>query len=105
MSFVPANQNWWCNPCLSTAEGEAPSGLAAPTVDEAARATHVPTSSPEEGKSRGAGGASFDLFDLLDPALLGLLFLAGGGILIYLGHYIIGGLMIFCVLGAGIAAD
>lgn len=37
--------------------------------------------------------------------MLGPLFLAGGALLIYTGHYIIGGIMIFCVLGAGFASD
>lgn len=102
MSFVPANQNWWCNPCLSTAEGEAPNGLAGPSVDEMANDPHNgPTDSGVEKTS--SSGGWFDLVDLSEAGPL--LVLVGGGVLIYTGHYIIGGILIACILAAGLLSD
>ena len=97
MSFVPANQNWWCNPCLSTAEGEAPSGHAGPTVDQM---TNKPPSAASEAKG---SWSWFDIEDLI--YLVPLLALFGGGLLIYTGHYIIGGILVVCTVLPVVLSD
>ncbi len=101
MNFIPANQNWWCNPSLSSVEGEAPTGLAGPSVDQI---VNDPKNTPGN-PSRASSGGWFDLTDLFDSTLLALLFLGGGGVLMYAGHYVLGGLVIASVIAVGALFD
>ena len=98
MSFVPANQNWWCNDCLAATEGEAPAELKGPTVDQVADQRHQAS----HGTVAAAGsraGSWLDLEDLLFLVPIGML--AGGGLLIYTGSVVVGAILIAAVfLGA-----
>lgn len=97
MSFVPANENWWCNPCLSSVKAPAPEGEAAPSVAQMANAA------PQ--RPQNTGSSWFDLTDLFDAGFLGLILLVVGGLLIYTGHYVVGGILVGSVIAAGVLMD
>jgi hypothetical protein len=103
MSFVPANQNWWCNDCLAATEGEAPAGLAGPTADQVAGQRHQASHSPIA--EAGAANSSFwgELFDVAH--LIPLLVLIGGGLLIYSGSLWLGGFLVAGVFIGGFVLD
>ena len=98
MSFVPANQDWWCNPCLASADGPAPSGLAGPTADQLADAKHQTSHSSIKASS----DRSEIWFDFAELAIIApLALLIAGGLLIYFGSWVIGAILIACVVVAG----
>jgi hypothetical protein len=104
MSFVPANQNWWCNACLAATEGEAPAGLKGPTADQVAdekhKASHAKVAAAGERMTGLTAGDTFDIFDF--AFILPILILIGGGMLIYSGSFIIGAILIGAVVVGGI---
>ena len=82
---------------MSSVEGPAPEGQAAPSVAQMANAT------PE--RPQNSGGSWLDLTDLFDAGFLGLILLVVGGLLIYTGHYVVGGILIGSVIAAGVLMD
>lgn len=70
MSFVPANQNWWCNGGLAAPPcGPTPEGLAGSTTDQVAEQRHqgshgeIAASSVCSSRMLGSDGV-LDIFDL-----------------------------------------
>tara|TARA_R110002094_G_scaffold201639_1_gene173082 strand:- start:145 stop:336 length:192 start_codon:yes stop_codon:yes gene_type:complete len=59
---------------------------------------------PPRAASEAKGSWSwFDIEDLI--YLVPLLALFGGGLLIYTGHYIIGGILVACIVAGGVLSD
>ncbi len=104
MSFVPANQNWWCNGCLAATEGEAPAGLAGSTADQLANEQHQASHAKMAVAGERAGAVTanswFDIFDIV--YVLPVLILIGGGLLIYSGSFLIGAILIGAVVAGGV---
>lgn len=96
MSFVPANQNWWCNGCLAASEGEAPAGLKAPTADQVAEQRHADGHASVAATGSASSAAAWAITDMLFA--LPLLALLGGVLLIYSGLVLLGSLLIGAVL-------
>ena len=96
MSFVPANQNWWCNACLAKVEGEAPEGLAGPTADQVAEAKHAGSHAEVAASGSATTAVAWAITDVL--FMLPILLFVAAGLLIYSGFGMLGAIIIGMVL-------
>ncbi len=88
-SFVPANQNWWCNTCLTSAAGPAPAGLASLTADQLADQRHEASHAEIARTSQSMGGLLG-----MDTTLISMGGLLAGGLLLATGFTLAGGIII-----------
>ena len=89
-SFVPANQNWWCNTCLTSTKGPAPTGLAAPTADQLADQRHRASHGEIARASDTLGGGLLGM----DTTMISMVGLLIGGLVLATGFTLAGSLII-----------
>jgi hypothetical protein len=89
-SFVPANQNWWCNTCLTSIKGPAPTGQSGLTADQLADERHQASHAEIARISDSIGGGLLGF----DTTLISMAGLLVGGLLLATGFTLVGGIII-----------